>query len=296
VRRSPSCPARARAAVGAVALALAGLAPWGALSAQAPPHLPEDPRVVLAEVRGSLPEARPVVVLLPADYTSSGRRYPVLYLLHGLWGSHRDWLTRTDLLRATAGLPLIVVLPDAGDSWYVNSATEPEQRFEDYIGRDVVAWADATFRTLPRREARFIAGLSMGGFGAVRLGLKYPARFAVAGSFSGAFGGLRQDPEHESIPAAFGPPGSPPRAERHVIERIAAAEPASLPYIYLDCGTADRLLAGSREVAAALQARGAAYEYHEVPGAHDWAYWDRRLPALLRLLAPRLREPDEAAA
>lgn len=240
-------------------------------------------------IAGSLPVARKAVVLLPASYHETGTRYPVLYLLHGLWGGYEDWLVRSNLIEYTASLPLIVVLPDAADSWYTNSATNPDLRFEDYIAKDVVAFVDENYRTLPFPAARFIAGLSMGGYGAIKLGLLYPGTFSVAGSFSGAFDWIERT-ETPSINSAFGPAGSPARRDEDVLRIISSAQPAISPYFYLDVGTSDGVLTGNRAVAAALEAGGFAYEYHEVPGDHSWEYWNRRLPFLLSLIQARIAD------
>ncbi|HEX5869493.1 MAG TPA: alpha/beta hydrolase-fold protein [Longimicrobium sp.] len=170
----------------AVAL-LAALAAGLSGTADAQSLAPVDTaRVRIVSVPGSLPAARNAVVVLPVGYHASARRYPVLYLLHGHDGGHRNWLDRTNLLAHTARLPLIIVLPDAGNSWYTNSFARPEERFEEYVAREVPAFIDLHFRTLTYREARYVAGLSMGGYGALKLGLKYPGRFSLAGSFSAA--------------------------------------------------------------------------------------------------------------
>ena len=125
-------------------------------------------------------------VLLPRDYTRSGR-FPVLYLLHGLYGDYQNWDTRTGLENYAKDLHLIIVMPDADDSWYTNSATVAADKFEDYIAKDLIAEVDEKYRTIRDSHGRAIAGLSMGGYGAVKLALKYPELFAFAGSLSGAF-------------------------------------------------------------------------------------------------------------
>jgi S-formylglutathione hydrolase FrmB len=163
----------ARLAVVAAVLALALPRPAEAQSTT----VPDTGRVRIVSIPGSLPQARNAAVILPTGYHSSFRRYPVLYLLHGHDGGHRNWLERTNLLEYTAALPLIVVLPDAGNSWYNNSFARPEEKFEDYIAKDVPSFIDLNFRTLTFREARYVAGLSMGGYGALKLGMKYPGRF-----------------------------------------------------------------------------------------------------------------------
>jgi S-formylglutathione hydrolase FrmB len=127
--------------------------------------------------------------MLPSDYaTNTQRRYPVLYLLHGLTGDENDWWTRTRLAEYAARYHLIIVTPGVGDSWYANSASDPRARYEDVIIKDLIPFIDAHYRTVPTRDGRAIAGLSMGGLGAVKFALRYPQMFAFAGSFSGAFG------------------------------------------------------------------------------------------------------------
>lgn len=226
-------------------------------------------------------------VVLPETYGASPRRHPVLYLLHGLTGAYIDWADRTHLLEHMAGYDLIVVMPDADDSWYTNSGND---KFEDYIASDLVKEVDGRFRTLAAVHGRAIAGLSMGGYGAMKIALRHPRLFLVAGSLSGAFEVLRDDKPGRWMgdPAVFerlfGPPGSPARHDNDVYKLASEANPKTLPYLYLDCGTEDELLQGNRDFAAILQQRQIAYEYHESPGAHTWDYWDRRLPELLRVL------------
>lgn len=256
-------------------------------TAEAQAAAPDTGRVRIVSIPGSLPAARNAVVVLPAGYHESLRRYPVLYLLHGHDGGHRNWLDRTNLLAHTAPLPLIVVLPDAGNSWYTNSHARPEERFEEYVAREIPAFIDQHFRTLTYREARYVAGLSMGGYGALKLGLKYSARFSLAGSFSGdplAAG----DTSHQRLNHVFGPVGSSSRAENDLVALARDARIADGSYFYIDSGIADRLLARNRAFVQAMSARPLAYEYHEVPGAHTWEFWDRRLPVFLKLVEERI--------
>lgn len=244
-------------------------------------------RVRIVSIPGSLPAPRNAVVVLPAGYETSERRYPVLYLLHGHDGGHRNWLDRTNLLAYTSTMDLIVVLPDAGNSWYANSIGRPDERFEQYVAVEVPAFVDQHFRTLTYREARYVAGLSMGGFGALKLGLAYPGRFSLAGSFSGSTRAII-DTVSATVRDAFGPPGSVGRAANDLIAMVGRASAAATPYLYLDCGAADRLLASNRVFVEALGMQGLAYEYHEGPGGHGWEYWDRRLPVFLRLVEARI--------
>ncbi|MEO2005350.1 MAG: alpha/beta hydrolase family protein [Candidatus Poribacteria bacterium] len=128
-------------------------------------------------------------ILLPSEYEHSQERYPTVYLLHGVGGNYTGW-TADNNARFYAGLfkNLIIVMPDAGNSFYVNWAESNDGRtddWEDYIVEDVVGHVDAHFRTIAAREGRAISGLSMGGYGAITLGLRHPDMFGSVGSTSG---------------------------------------------------------------------------------------------------------------
>ncbi|HEX6042306.1 alpha/beta hydrolase family protein [Longimicrobium sp.] len=270
-----------------VAALLAVLAACLSARAQAQDAAADTTRVQIVSIPGSLPAPRNAVVVLPVGYDTSARRYPVLYLLHGHDGAHWNWLRRTNLLAHTARLPVIVVLPDAGNSWYTNSFARPDERWEDYVAREVPAYVDEHFRTLTYREARYVAGLSMGGYGALKLGLEYPGRFSLVGSFSGSPRAVI-DTVSPTVRDAFGPAGSPARAENDLVALVGRIPAGSAPYFYLDVGAADGLLTSNRVFAQALASRPLAYEYHEVPGGHTWEFWDRRLPVFLRLVEERI--------
>ena len=239
-------------------------------------------------------------IVLPSDYQTSSRRYPVLYLLHGLTGHYEDWESRTHLDDYLAGLPLIVAMPEGGDSWYANSASQPAEKWEDYIIKDFIAEIDRQFRTIQTRHARAIAGLSMGGYGAMKFALKYPGTFIFAVSFSGAevvvhdpnykipFGQKYVDQIHD----IFGDGMTPTRTDNDIFELAKKRTPAQLPYLVVTCGTEDGLLASNREFVAVLQQQKIRYEYHESAGAHTWQYWDEQLPYSLSLLMDRyFQEP-----
>ncbi len=240
----------------------------------------------------SLGRAMKYRILFPAGYERSTSRYPVLYLLHGLTGAYSDWESRTHLAQYAQPLQLIMVMPDAGDSWYTNSVTVPQDKFEDYIANDLIREIDQHYRTIASRHGRAIAGLSMGGYGALKLGLKYPGRFAFAASFSGALD-VARDPAfagsyQEEIAKIFGPENDAVRKQNDVFALAQSADPSRLPFLYFDCGTEDQFANSNREFAALLQQRKIAHEYRELPGAHDWQYWDRQLPEMLRVMAAHI--------
>jgi S-formylglutathione hydrolase FrmB len=234
-------------------------------------------------------------VLLPEGYDRTAKRFPVLYLLHGLDGHYDDWSTRTEIAERARPLPLIVVMPEGGDSWYTNAADD-SGRFEDYIVNDLVHDVETKYRVIRARYGRAIAGLSMGGYGAVKMALKHPSIFQAAGSLSGAFDATDPPfaalfPSHtEEMGRIFGPPGSDTRRDNDVFVRAEQAATANAPAIYVDCGEADRFLASNRRLVEILQRRGFAYEYHETAGAHAWEYWNRRVTPLLDWVMRQLRD------
>lgn len=237
----------------------------------------------------------PYDVLLPARYSESNKRYPVLYLLHGLFGRHDDWITRTNLAEYATHYQLIIVTPEGHDSWYVDSATVPQDKYESYVVRELIPDVDARYRTIKDRRARGIAGLSMGGYGALKFGIKHRDVFAFAGSLSGALDPAKRTDEHPgfawnilrpSLLAAFGATNSATR-EANDLHQIArsASDVSSLPYLYFDCGLEDGFLATNREFAEVLVARKIPHQYRQLPGGHNWDYWDRQVREVLRLYA-----------
>lgn len=235
-------------------------------------------------------------ILLPCFYQTGSRRFPVLYLLHGLYGDYLNWDTRTNLERYAQKYELIVIMPDAGDSWYTNSATDPKDKFEDYIAKDLVAEIDGKFRTLRDRHSRAIAGLSMGGYGALKIALRYHGDYAFAGSLSGALNapqdlGDKRPEFRDQLLKVFGPAGSAVRADNNIFSLLRNTGAKDLPYFYLACGNQDGFLPVNRDFAAQLSSQGVPYEYHETPGGHDWDYWDRSVQDLLRAAADVISKP-----
>jgi putative tributyrin esterase len=154
---------------------------------------------------------------------------------------------------------------------------------------------EGRFPVRKTREGRAIAGLSMGGFGAVNVALRHAEVFAIAASMSGALDTMRATsvfaPEaaQPHLVSLLGPADGPARRDNDVYQLAATAPMTALPYLYLDCGTSDPWLAVNREFAQLLASRGIAHEFHEPPGGHDFDYWDRQIEAVLTLAAKRLR-------
>ena len=211
-------------------------------------------------------------VLLPE--TGSGP-YAVMYLLHGLSDDYTIWLRRTSIERYVEKLPLIVVMPDSGRGFY-SDAVEG-YAYQTALGVELVDRIDRTFPTKAERSGRCLAGLSMGGYGAIKLALSYPDRFCSAVSHSGALAWAHKPQNSEDNRAReweriVGPdPVGGPNDLFALVEKTPADK---LPALRIDCGTEDHLIEANREFHAFLNEKGVPHEYAEFPGAHNWAYWD----------------------
>lgn len=199
--------------------------------------------------------------------------FPVLVQLHGLTDDGMAWIERSNLVRHVERLPLVVVLPDGGTSNYLNwqhAERVNRNNYEDLIMEDIPASVRRHFHVTDGPWA--IGGLSMGGYGAMRLGLKYPDRFASIWSHSSAF----------EIDTYF------PNAMLADIEDAdldvharAIAKREQRPVIGFDCGTEDELIEESRAFSRLLHDLGIDHHYAEHPGAHTWDYWDTHVLAAL---------------
>ncbi len=247
----------------------------------------------------------PYNVILPLGYRASATtRYPVLYLLHGHGGHYTDWLTRTNVADYAAQYRMIVVMPEGNNSWYVDGAAASNDKYESYILQELMPDVDKRYRTIQSRYGRAVAGLSMGGYGAIKYGLKYASVFAFAGSMSGAFGVTRYTEKEmgganwEPFLKTFGPLGSETRKANDIFEITKALTPArvaSLPYFYFDCGTEDAAqhFDRNRELSELFLEKKIPHEYRELPGNHSWQYWDQQVPEVLKIAAEKLRAPKK---
>lgn len=249
-------------------------------------------------------------VVLPSNYEQAQKRYPVLYLLHGLTSNYTAW-ARMKVPEYARNFEMIVVMPDVGNSWYVNWAQSDDgqhNNWEDFIIQDLIGHVDATYRTIAAREGRAINGLSMGGYGGLMLGLRHPDLFCSIGSHSGALGiaksaGERikageplfrpqREPSTENIPE-IGIEGFSSQADRTpkgkafvTVEDCAKVDPfqlvlqiprEKLPHIYVDCGTEDRLIEGAQGFLKVLMDNKIPFTYAQSVGEHKGPYWAREV-------------------
>lgn len=233
-------------------------------------------------------------VVLPQSYKKAKKTgFPVLYLLHGGSGSFRDWLSKTPdkelLHRLSDQYNLIIVTPD-GDptSYYFDSPLVKTSQFESFIARELIEKIDATYRTIPEKKGRVIAGLSMGGHGAMFIAARHPDLFAAAGSMSGV---MNINTATWKVPADFatsraenfrrllGPPaaGEAPYPGMTLVTLADKLNQNQLPLIF-DIGVDDFLIETNRDLHQRLLANKTPHEYTERPGAHTWEYWGNALP------------------
>jgi enterochelin esterase-like enzyme len=229
------------------------------------------------------------LVWLPPGYDASSRRYPTLYLLHGVGGDAgvgvEEWLgyaLTEDLDRMlAAGLiePLIVVLPNGEQSYWINHA-DGGPRWADFVAFDLVDHVDATFRTEPARERRAIGGLSMGGHGALQLALNHPDRFAIAGAHSPTLRPFETSPGYFGDPSWF--------ARYDPLSLVRASDAATRITTWIDVGYDDPWRPAAERLRAAQADRGAPPEFHVLEGEHEGWYWQLYLPEYLSFYSSAL--------
>jgi putative tributyrin esterase len=229
-------------------------------------------------------------VLLP-DAGAGRVPFPTLWLLHGLSDDHTAWMRGSSIERYAAERGIAVVMPAAGRSFYQDMASGP--RYWTFLSQELPSAMRRFFPLSPARVDNFAAGLSMGGYGALRLGLACPEKFAAAASLSGALdytGRLRRVGKRGSsisveewrgiAGAALRP--SPERDLFELASRISRKR--TRPALWLDCGTEDDIILDSREFHAHLDKIGYSHHFEEGPGRHDWAYWDSQIKRVLEWL------------
>lgn len=303
------------------------------VAASAPPPAGEVRKIDFTS--DALGARKHALVYLPPSYANdTTRRFPVVYYLHGLSGSESNWLDKAsidvaaDSLFARGTPEMIIVLPDGDDGWYTTWTTQvgartcgdtlrtesadrfcvQRQRYDDYIARDVVRYVDSHFRTINDPGRRGIGGLSMGGYGAITIALRYPDVFGAAASHSGVLSPMYVGPKPFVAPAKYAANVEELRTLSGTfwpryqlmwgsdIERWRAADPARMaeslrrrggrmPAIYIDVGSEDGLVDQNRALHDELTRLDVAHTYHEWAGAHTWRYWSTHVRESLPWIA-----------
>lgn len=236
--------------------------------------------------------------LLPPSYdTEKTRRYPVLYFLHGLGQNEQaliesgGWALVEELRTSGAIGEFLIVTPDAGSSFYINSR-DGRRRYEDFFIREFILAIERRYRARSTQAARAISGVSMGGYGALRFAFKYPQMFHAVSTHSAALiekapATLRRGNVRLGfLEEAFGSPPDPVYWERSSPFTLARASPSlGALKIYFDCGTEDDFGfdEGNRSLHMLLDSRGVRHEFHLYPGGHSWSYTAQHIRASLEL-------------
>jgi S-formylglutathione hydrolase FrmB len=243
----------------------------------------------------------PYRVVFPRDYDIDGgpqKRFAVIYLLHGLTGNYRNW---TDLTRVEEHIRdhnFLIVTPEGGNGWYTDSVANEKDKYESYIIQELIPEIDKNFRTIATRDGRAVAGLSMGGYGAIKFGLKYPEKFFIVGSFSGALGVASFTAGNSgqigrSVDGIFGAAGSETRKASDIfgmLREMNADKIKTLPFIYLSCGTEDFLIQNNREFMALLSEKKVPHEYRQLPGIHFYTFWNDQIREFLAVAERKLKK------
>jgi enterochelin esterase-like enzyme len=232
-------------------------------------------------------------VYLPPDYQTSTRRYPVVYLLHGYSDDESGWIQFGEINLAVDQAiasreipPMIIIMPDAKITWYMNNA-DGSERYEDMFVQELIPYVDQHYRTRAKKEFRGVSGLSMGGFGTLLYCLKHPDLFAAGAAFSSA---VWTDEEvkamstggsfNELFVKLFGLTKEKNLLTPHYRENSILDLAGSLPKeqiekvrLYIDCGDDDFLSKGNCALHVLLRDRQIRHEYRVRDGGHSWSYW-----------------------
>ena len=256
-----------------------------------------------------------VCVALPSDYDSAtNTKYPVLYFLHGLFENQTSWSERggeqilDGLLNDGEVGKFIVVLPDGGRTFYVNSS-DGHERYEDFFIQELVPAIDRQYRTIPEPAERGISGSSMGGYGALHLAMRHPDVFGSASSHSAAlvpkfpnplptegrwgfYAKVLQGPFGTPLSEAYWEANSPLTLAEHP-DKFRGLK------LYFDCGDQDRygFEEGAQLLDKTLTANGFPHEFHLRPGNHGWSYLNQYMKYSLlfhwQTWAPKLAKQDQ---
>jgi len=243
-------------------------------------------------------------IYLPPDYAVSGKRYPVLYLLHGFTGDNKSWVKQGEINKIMDdGIargeiePMIIVIPDGKYYWYIDDY-QNKVRYEDFIFGEFLPFIDMTYRTIADKSHRAVAGLSMGGYGSLVWAMHHPDKFSYCIALSASMfddNGMAQMPDqlYKYMSLLYGAPDAKgrDRVTEHFINNspidMARTNPAeSLRSVkwFIDCGKQDQLSDVNRELNNIFTERNIDHIYHSRDGRHDWTFWHEGISQGLKYL------------
>lgn len=222
----------------------------------------------------------------PSGMKNDDGKHPTLYLLHGLSDDYTAWMRNTSIERYAADIGLAVVMPAVNRSFYTDM--HYGYKYWTFISEELISKARSYFPLSAAREKNYTAGLSMGGYGALKLALRCPDRFSAAASLSGATDivNAAKNRLFEEVSLIFGDAGSIEGTENdlfHLVDRVSVSGGCK-PKIYQCCGTEDFLYADNIRFKESCEKSGLDYTYEEEPGVHEWGYWDMKIRKVLQWL------------
>ena len=245
-------------------------------------------------------------IYLPPDYEKSNRRYPVLYLLHGYSDDETGWtqfgevhLIGDRAIQSGDATPMIIVMPDAGVTWYVNSY-DGKVNYEDFFIKEFIPHVDATYRTRATKQYRAISGLSMGGYGTLIMATKHPTLFSSAAPLSA---GVFQDDAIVTgdenmwtnvLGDIYGKKdltGKNRLTEHYyknsILKIVESGDAEELKKVrfFIDCGDKDFLIKGNMALHGVMIDKKIPHEFRVREGAHNWTYWRTSLPEVLKFVS-----------
>ncbi|OGS19165.1 MAG: esterase [Elusimicrobia bacterium RIFOXYA2_FULL_40_6] len=221
--------------------------------------------------------------------SAGGAKHPVLYLLHGMSDDHTIWLRRTSIERFVAPLGIAVVMPAVNRSYYTDMAHGA--KYWTFISKELPELARSFFPLSDKREDNFVAGLSMGGYGAFKLGLSFPDKFAAAASLSGAVDVEKRYRANSngSMEDIFGAKPDFKKSSNNLFflaEKLAKSK-GPKPKLYQCCGTEDFLYKDNIAFRDHCKRLRLDHTYEEEPGTHEWGFWDKKIQSVLKWLPLR---------
>ncbi len=271
----------------------------------------DDTKTLESEI---LDREMPYSVYLPESYNTSNRNYPVLYLLHGMTDDYSGWINRGEVHRIAGNAmkngdapEMIIIMPDGlYDAFYINNY-DGSVRWEDFFHEEFIPEIENRYRVIGQRNTRAIAGLSMGGYGAMYHGVKHKEIFGAIYAMSAAFLEVEPMPEeersewerdfHQKIWGPYNEEGYPENYHDHSIQEMFRimdpVEPPSgpmfsnvegevpLPRIFIDCGDDDFLLDENMNLVRIMNSKNVPFEFRVRDGGHTWEYWRSSLKKAL---------------
>ncbi|MDP4284412.1 MAG: alpha/beta hydrolase family protein [Bacteroidota bacterium] len=214
------------------------------------------------------------IVILPQSYNNSNKHFPVVYLLHGYSGNYSDWVKKVPKIKKEADeFQIIIVCPDGHyNSWYFDSPVNSSIKYETYISTEVPNFIDSHFHTIAKRNYRAIAGLSMGGHGALSIAWRHPDFFGAVGSMSGVVDLTPWKNKYE-LTDVLGDTLHNNNFYDYSVVNLMKKIPAQIPAIIFDCGINDPFIENNRKLHGELLKLKIPHDYTERNGTHNWDYW-----------------------